>query len=392
MNLRNALSCAFLSLIFIATGCGSGDSDTAHTQPRQEPTSLKRDVTITVTANYLLYLPKDYTDYGRKSPLMLFLHGAGERGSNLELIKKHGPPKLIEQGKEFPAIVVAPQCPADQRWYERWNRKMLETLLDDIVENYNVDTDRIYLTGMSMGGLATWRLAADHPGRFAAIVPICGGGSADWGPRLAHLPVWTFHGQRDRTIPIRRSEEMVMALRQYGSDIRFTVYPEAGHDSWTQAYDTEELYTWLFKQKRRPIPYTLPKPVIPHQDPITLQIEDLQLTDATVVDVPGTNARGVQFDQFSSEATIELQLKPCGYEIDLYQYVPDKDHDSVKLRLSTETWNSGIIRLSHNDYGKLNKADGRNRVLIRDDATYNFRLYTAKPGVIVDRIVIKPLY
>ncbi len=210
---------------------------------QQKPAKLGR--TIKVTLKYLIYLPKDY-DQKESWPVLLFLHGSGERGDNLDLVKKHGPPKLIGTGKQFPLIVVSPQCP-NGRW---WEAVELATLLDEIVEKYKVDQDRIYVTGLSMGGFGTWSLAEYQPNRFAAIVPICGGGEVYWSETLAHLPVWAFHGAKDTAVPTERSKQMVEALKKDGGNPKFTIYPDAGHDSWTQAYNTPELYEWLLQQKR----------------------------------------------------------------------------------------------------------------------------------------------
>jgi predicted peptidase len=209
--------------------------------------AARLDKELRVTMDYLLYLPSNYNEK-EKWPLMLFLHGAGERGSNLDLVKKHGPPKLISKGKEFPFIVVSPQCPKNRHW----EPIELTVLLDDVTSKLKVDTDRIYLTGLSMGGFGTWALAAYSPDRFAAIVPICGGGDTIWAKRIAHLPVWVFHGAKDPGVPLKRSQEMVDALKKAGDNVNFTVYPDAGHDSWTATYDNPKLYKWLLEQKRQP--------------------------------------------------------------------------------------------------------------------------------------------
>jgi predicted peptidase len=193
----------------------------------------------------LLYLPKDY-DQKESWPLLLFLHGAGERGNNLDLVKKHGPPKLIEAGKGFPFIVVSPQCPNDH-W---WEPVELAALLDEIVEKHKIDQDRIYVTGLSMGGFGTWSLAVHQPKRFAALVPICGGGEPIVTLLFPKIPVWVFHGAKDFVVPIERSEKMVEAMKKFGGNVKFTVYPEAGHDSWTESYANPELYEWLLQQKR----------------------------------------------------------------------------------------------------------------------------------------------
>ena len=200
---------------------------------------------IKISVKYLIYLPKDY-DQKQSWPLMIFLHGAGERGDNLDTVKLHGPPKLIEAGKEFPFIVVSPQCPKD-KW---WDPKDLDALLDEIVKKYKVDQDRIYLTGLSMGGFGTWAWAAEQPKRFAALVPICGGGEPEKSRFYANVPIWVFHGGKDPVVPIAQSEKMVEALKKNGGNVKFTVYPEAGHDCWTEAYNNPKLYEWLLEQKR----------------------------------------------------------------------------------------------------------------------------------------------
>lgn len=203
------------------------------------------NTTVKVQLSYLMYLPKDY-EKQKSWPLLLFLHGSGERGDDLELVKVHGPPKLIAAGKDFPFIVVSPQCPKDRRW----EPIELVALLDDIAEKHTVDGDRIYVTGLSMGGFGTWELASFAPDRLAAIAPICGGGEKYWARQFAHLPVWAFHGAKDTGVPLERSQLMIDELKKNGGDPKLTVYPEAGHDSWTETYDNPELYTWLLEQKR----------------------------------------------------------------------------------------------------------------------------------------------
>ena len=205
---------------------------------------------------YLSYVPKEYARKGgQRWPLMLFLHGAGERGTNLQRVAIHGPPKLVKQGKEFPFIIIAPQCPEG----ERWQNDVLLKLLDRVVHDYAVDTNRVYLTGLSMGGFGTWKLAVAHPELFAAIVPICGGGETievllaarERGAALKSLPVWAFHGAKDPVVSLEESERMVNALKKLGGkEVKLTVYPEAQHDSWTETYNNPELYEWLLKHSR----------------------------------------------------------------------------------------------------------------------------------------------
>ena len=222
----------------------AGYADAVEPAGAQTPVELKTQVDVRL--GYLLYLPKDYE---RRSswPLLLFLHGAGERGDDLEMVKKHGPPKLIAGGKEFPFIVVSPQCPQG-KW---WEPIELAALLDEIGRNYKVDPDRIYVTGLSMGGFGTWRLAAYAPERLAAIAPICGGGETYWAKEFAQLPTWAFHGAKDAGVPPERSQAMVDALTKAGGSPKLTIYPEAGHDSWTATYDDPKLYEWLLEQRRR---------------------------------------------------------------------------------------------------------------------------------------------
>ncbi len=200
---------------------------------------------VAVELDYLLYLPPEY-DQKESWPLMLFLHGAGERGDDLERVKVHGPPKLIAEGKHFPFIVVSPQCPTDS-W---WNPIELNALLDSVQQKYKVDVDRVYLTGLSMGGYGSWDLASYAPDRFAAIAPICGGGKWLLAKKYAHVPLWAFHGAKDGVVPVANSQKMIDALKAAGGNPQFTIYPEAGHNSWTETYNNPQLYEWFLKQKR----------------------------------------------------------------------------------------------------------------------------------------------
>ena len=236
------LTCAVIVASFVAWG------EQIAVAANQNEKTLDKQITKDVRCKYLLYLPQDYGRKEQKWPLMLFLHGAGERGDNLDLVKKHGPPKLIEQGKHFPFIIVSPQCPAGVWWPEKIDT--LVALLDEIAAKYAVDTDRVYLTGLSMGGFGTWSLACRHPERFAAIAPICGGGMWFLADRLKAVPVWAFHGAKDRVVPLDLSESMVEAVKRMGGDARLTVYPEAQHDSWTVTYNNPELYDWFLAHRR----------------------------------------------------------------------------------------------------------------------------------------------
>jgi predicted peptidase len=209
-------------------------------------TVMTTTVTVQKEYRYLRYLPPDYAvDPNRRWPLVLFLHGAGERGDDIEIIKKHGLPKLIAAGKDFPCVVISPQCPAGE-W---WNVVALDALVERIASEERIDRDRIYVTGLSMGGFGTWAIAIHNPDRYAAILPICGGGEIQRAWAIARIPAWTFHGDLDPTVPIARSQQMVDALKAAGGSPRFTVYPGYHHDSWTVTYENPEVYEWLFAQR-----------------------------------------------------------------------------------------------------------------------------------------------
>jgi predicted esterase len=195
---------------------------------------------------FLVDLPEGYAQDRKKAwPLLLYLHGSGERGDDLEVVRSNGPPKLIKQGRKFPAIVVSPQCPRGRHW----QADELGAFLDKIEKDYRVDRSRVYCTGVSMGGYASWALAETFPGRFAAVVPICGGGDPSDAARINGTPVWAFHGGKDPWVPVARSQEMVDALKALGADARLTIYPELQHDAWTTAYNDEALWAWMFKQR-----------------------------------------------------------------------------------------------------------------------------------------------
>jgi predicted peptidase len=205
---------------------------------------------------YLLHRPAGYEAAMKKRwPLMLFLHGAGERGASVNKVAAHGPPKLVQTQPEFPFILVSPLCPTARTW----SREILLTLLDEIILEHRVNRRRVYLTGLSMGGYAAWDLAVRHPERFAAVAPICGGG--DVLPvllaegrtlqALRHLPVWAFHGADDPLVPVGESERMIAALRKIGNDAKLTIYPDCEHDSWTRTYSNPELYNWFLEHTRR---------------------------------------------------------------------------------------------------------------------------------------------
>ncbi len=196
--------------------------------------------------NYLFFLPSNYREAKKPLPLILFLHGSGERGEgNLPLVKMHGPPKIVETKPDFPFIVVSPQCPKGVNWLDPDQMSHLNELLDFVIANYRVDASRVYLTGLSMGGAGSWGLAAARPERFAVVVPMCAGGNTDDVAKLKSLPIWYFLGAKDREQTVVASEKMIAALKSAGANVKYSLYPDLGHNCWTRAYDDPELYKWL---------------------------------------------------------------------------------------------------------------------------------------------------
>ncbi len=230
-------------------------SPTPAMQTRQR---FQKKITRTAQLDYLLFLPEGYKNSGmNRWPLMLFLHGAGERGTNVGKVAAHGPPRIVKTKRDFPFVLVSPQCPDDRVWQD----DELLALLDSVVEKHNIDTNRIYVTGLSMGGYGSWSLGTKFPERFAAVAPICGGGeqiavllaSRTKKAALNSLGVWAFHGAKDLLVPVEESQRMTNALMRAGcKDVKLTVYPEAGHDSWTQAYEEQEIWSWFLAHRRSP--------------------------------------------------------------------------------------------------------------------------------------------
>lgn len=214
---------------------------------------------------YRLIKPVDYK-FGKKYPLVLFLHGAGERGDDNAATLRHAAKDLAnpQTRAKYPAYVVIPQCPTGKKWSEvDWSKESSELpqdpsdpmqsikeLIDEMVENAGVDRNRIYITGLSMGGYGTWDAIARYPGFFAAAAPICGGGDPKTVEKFKSLPIWCFHGAKDPVVKVVRSREMIEALQKVGSNAKYTEYPEAQHDSWTQTYSNPELLDWMFAQRR----------------------------------------------------------------------------------------------------------------------------------------------
>lgn len=204
------------------------------------------------TRRYVVFIPRDYAP-DKDWPTILFLHGAGERGSDNKGQVRVGIGRAIRQRESsFGFITIMPQCAAEPAWWTKQSEKdYVMAALAKTRKEYSVDPKRIYLTGLSMGGFGTWALAEDHPRLWAAIVPICGRGDPTTAKRFVHLPCWCFHGADDKAVPPKHSREMIDALKNAGGQPRYTEYKGVGHNSWDKAYATEELYTWLLEQRRQ---------------------------------------------------------------------------------------------------------------------------------------------
>jgi predicted peptidase len=250
MSARNP----FLLCLFLLANLRA---DQAPSLPTQTVQHFEKRITTSVQLDYLLHLPPGYSQKGSKRwPLIVFLHGSGEKGTNINLVKMHGPPKIVETQPDFPFILVSPQCPFGYCW---WSDEAVLALIDDICHRYKVDQKRIYLTGLSLGGYAAWSLATTHPEKFAAVAPMCGGGDpADvtWMAQqkpgaFKKLGVWAFHGAKDDVVRLTESQEMVDAFKKAGcTDFQLTVYPNAGHNCWTEAYANPRLYEWFLQHRR----------------------------------------------------------------------------------------------------------------------------------------------
>lgn len=252
----------FIFFLAFLLSVGSVNAQSKPQDKMQTPQKFSREITKTVKADYLISFPKNYDAKAKDgSPLILFLHGAGERGNDVWRGSIHGPSKYATQNPDFPFILVTPLCPGD----EVWSNEVLLSLLDEVIAKHNVDEKRIYLTGLSMGGYGTWNLGLAHAKRFAAIAPICGGGErieillaarGYAGPvkidDLRALPIWVFHGAKDTVVPLEESERMIKALKEAKCEnVKLTVYPEAQHDSWTETYNNPELYKWFLSHQRK---------------------------------------------------------------------------------------------------------------------------------------------
>lgn len=206
-------------------------------------------------SKYGLFVPHAYQG-DKEFPLILFLHGAGERGEDGELPVKQGIAnggiKFKQNEKTFPFFVIFPQCKLKGSWLAGGpDADRALAILDEVQKSYKIDSKRLYLTGLSMGGSGTWSLAAAHPNKWAAIAPICGRGEIDSASKIKHIPTWCFCGDQDAPKLVENNREMIKSLKAAGGMPRYSEYPFVGHNSWDSAYVTPELYTWFLKQSTK---------------------------------------------------------------------------------------------------------------------------------------------
>jgi len=214
---------------------------------------------------YRLLKPAKF-DPSQKYPLVVFLHGAGERGDDNKVQLVHGMADFASPAnrEKYPAVVIAPQCPKNEKWVDvDWGTlkhdmpekpaspmRLTHELMAALEKEFPIDADRIYITGLSMGGYGTWDALQRHPHRFAAAIPICGGGDPKFADQIKHIPIWAFHGTQDTAVKPERSRAMIDAIKAAGGTPKYTEYPEAGHDSWSATYKNPDVHAWLFAQRR----------------------------------------------------------------------------------------------------------------------------------------------
>lgn len=195
-----------------------------------------------------------YYSYEEKSdyplPLLIYIHGAGSRGTELSQMSRVGPLGEIDKGRKIPALVVAPQCHKDT-WFDLF--AVLEEFIEHFIKTENIDKSRVYICGISMGAYCAWQMAMSHPEWFAALVPVCGGGRRWKAGRLKNLPIWAFHGECDDVISPKESVKMVNAVNRCGGNAKITIYPNTKHNSWEQAFCDDNMWKWIFEQKRSDI-------------------------------------------------------------------------------------------------------------------------------------------
>jgi len=215
-------------------------------------TIIQQEVINPGGLNYLLFLPQDTSQQiDGKFPLLISLHGIGERGTNLQILKQDGLPKILDGYNSFPFIVISPQCPTYTEWYWHGTHIHINKIIDDAIKLYPVDEKRIYITGYSMGGIGAYDMAIRYPEKIAAIVPIAARAEPDWDVcKMNDVPVWAFHGVLDYVVPLSKGQEIVNSLITCGANVKLTVYSNAGHDAWTRTYKNPAMYDWLLSHTK----------------------------------------------------------------------------------------------------------------------------------------------
>ena len=255
--MKSIIPCCLLVVVFCC-------SNRAFSQELYEARTYTDDAGRTL--KYRLLIPKDYSPTGAENyPLVLFLHGAGERGDDNRKQLVHGTKEFEKEfnRQKYPCFVVAPQCPDGKKWVEvDWSADthrqpdesvslvLTRELLAKLQKDYRVDSKRLYVTGLSMGGYGTWDMVTRTPEVFAAAIPICGGADESVADRVTKLPVWVFHGDKDTAVKPERSRRIIAAIEKAGGKPKYTEYPGVGHDSWSRTYADPLVIEWLFAQKR----------------------------------------------------------------------------------------------------------------------------------------------
>ena len=242
LTVTGVVFCAALLLAGCTTVAPAGTQAFAH-------------VDATEVMVYQLYSPEltfdsDGNYPGEPLPLVVFLHGSGERGSDNQLQMERAlwfaEPRVQDK---YPSFILAPQCPLERWWSPELQTKQVRAIIDRLMAEYPIDPDRVYITGLSMGGFGTWEMLYSNPGFFAAAAPVCGGYDPALASAFATVPTWVFHGDADQAVEVENSRAMVKALRAIGAPVKYTEYPGVGHDSWTAAYHDDEFIDWLFAQR-----------------------------------------------------------------------------------------------------------------------------------------------
>ena len=252
--MKTLLALAFLSLMAATT---TAQDAVALTTARVYTNDKKE------TLPYRIFIPKKMPK--KPVPLVIFLHGAGERGNDNKVQVVHAVRDLITYSlNNEPMIIIAPQCPKNKRWVEvDWSKlshtmpkepsygmRLSLELIEKLCKEFPIDRSRLYITGLSMGGYGTWDMIQRNPKMFAAAMPVCGGGDIAGAPLFKDLPIWVFHGDNDGIVPVARDRNMVKTLKKCGSKVKYTEYSGVGHNSWTQTYANKDVLKWFFSQKR----------------------------------------------------------------------------------------------------------------------------------------------